>query len=503
MQVKKFEAKTMKEALQMVKFELGPDAVILAAKDNRNRFGLVGEGSVEITAAVSESTLHKKRFTESRMRDEDRTRFQQSTARSQKQVIEKMAERRINAAAQARAQVQQLAQEAAQQANVTGLAAAAAKASAAHAKASRPTTSVSYIDIEDDGPTETSYASKNGSVGGSSGGGVETYSASYNRSTVSSQARNATTARTPSHSSSEFSELKGEIQRLQEVIKGFQKMPQSFVPAHPGAEHGIGQDFAFMYQKLVEAGVSTEIATEILKAAQASIDPAHAKKRAAVDAWVAKRILDSTSLVQDPFKGRIHSFVGPSGAGKTSALIKFASHLVVHENKKVAIVSGDTSKVGAVDQMKIFCRILNIPFAMARSRNDWEWVLGQLSNVDYILFDSPGSQLRELDEIHALKAMLPPDVTGATTHLVISATSKDTDAFEMARRYRSVNVNDVIFTNLDQSVQHGVIYNFQLRNSLPLHSFGIGSRIPEDFEPATKERVLDLIFKLTKLRKEA
>ncbi len=499
MQVKKFEAKTMKEALQMVKLELGPDAVILAAKDNRNRFGLVGEGSVEITAAVSESTLHKKRFTESRMRGEDVTRFQQSTARSQKQVIEKMAERRINAAAQARAQVQQLAQEAAQKANVTGLANAAAQASAAHAKATRPTTSRSYIDIEDDGPSENSYGRGGGNYGGGNGGGLDTYSASSN----TTQARNATSARAPSHSSSEFSELKGEIQRLQEVIKGFQKMPQSFIPAHPGAEHGIGQDFAFMYQKLVEAGVSQEIATEILKAAQASIDPAHAKKRAAVDAWVAKRILDSTQLVQDPFKGRIHSFVGPSGAGKTSALIKFASHLVVNENKKVAIVSGDTSKVGAVDQMKIFCRILNIPFAMARSRTDWEWVLSQLSNVDYILFDSPGSQLRELDEIHALKQMLPPDVTGSTTHLVISATSKDTDAFEMARRYRSVNVNDVIFTNLDQSVQHGVIYNFQLKNSLPLHSFGIGSRIPEDFEPATKERVLDLIFKLTKLRKEA
>lgn len=500
MQVKKFEAKTMKEALQMVKLELGPDAVILAAKDNRNRFGLVGEGSVEITAAVSESTLHKKRFTESRMREEDRTRFQQSTARSQKQVIEKMAERRINAAAQARAQVQQLAQEAAQQANITGLAAAAAKASAAHAKASRPTTAVSYIDIEDDQPMENVYGRSGGNYsGGNGGGGLDTYSASPS----TAQARNATTARTPSHSSSEFSELKGEIQRLQEVIKGFQKMPQSFAPAHPGAEHGVGEDFAFMFQKLVEAGISTEVATELLKSAQASIEPVHAKKRAAIDAWVARRILETTQLVTDPFKGRIHSFVGPSGAGKTSALIKFASHLVVNEGKKVAVVSGDTTKVGAVDQMKIFCRILNIPFAMARSRNDWEWVLGQLSNVDYILFDSPGLQLREIDEIHALKAMLPPEVAGGTTHLVLSATSKDTDAFEMARRYRSVNVNDVIFTNLDQSVQHGVIYNFQLKNSLPLHSFGIGPRIPEDFEPATKERVLDLIFKLTKLRKEA
>jgi flagellar biosynthesis protein FlhF len=490
MRVKKFEAKTMKEALQMVKLELGPDAVILAAKDNRNRFGLVGEGSVEITAAVSESTLHKKRFAESRLRDEDRERFQSSTARSQKQVIEKMAERRLQAAAHARAQVQQLAQEAAQQANSLNSLGTQSARPGMQSKSSRPITSVSYIDIEDDSPQEN-YGRGNNS------GGLDLYT-----SQAPAQRReNSRTNRAAG--TEELTELKGEIQRLQEVIRGFQKMPQSFIPSYPGAEHGVGADFAFMYQKLVEAGILPEVATEILKAAQASIDPIHAKKRTAVDAWVARRILDSTQLVSDPFKGRIHAFVGPSGAGKTASVIKFASHLVVNENKKVAIITGDTQKVGAVDQMKIFCRILNVPFAMVRNRNDWEWVLTQLSNVDYILFDSPGLQLREIDEIHKLKAMLPPELLAPTTHLVLSATSKDSDASEMARRYRAANVNDVIFTNLDQSVQHGVIYNFQLKNSLPLHSFGIGPRIPEDFEPATKERVLDLIFKLTKLRKES
>ncbi|WP_374021172.1 hypothetical protein [Bdellovibrio bacteriovorus] len=60
MQVKKFEARTMKEALEMVKTQLGPDAIILSARDNNKSFGLVGEGSVEITAAVSEETLQKK-----------------------------------------------------------------------------------------------------------------------------------------------------------------------------------------------------------------------------------------------------------------------------------------------------------------------------------------------------------------------------------------------------------------------------------------------------------
>jgi flagellar biosynthesis protein FlhF len=84
----------------------------------------------------------------------------------------------------------------------------------------------------------------------------------------------------------------------------------------------------------------------------------------------------------------------------------------------------------------------------------------------------------------------------------VSATSKDGDAFDTARRYKVTDYHDLIFTNLDQSVQHGIVYNLHKKTGKPLHSFGIGSRIPEDFEPATKERVLDLIFRLTKLKRE-
>ena len=78
MQVRKFEARTMKDALEMVKKQLGPDAIILAAKDNSNKYGLVGESSFEITAAVSDETLHKKKLVESRMGDNDKQQFQNS-----------------------------------------------------------------------------------------------------------------------------------------------------------------------------------------------------------------------------------------------------------------------------------------------------------------------------------------------------------------------------------------------------------------------------------------
>src|SRR5438067_5576356 len=88
MQVKKFEAKTMKEALQMVKQELGPEAIILSAKDNKKSFGLAGKGSIEVTAAISEKSLQNKQYAESHLPEQSRERYRANSAKNQRNFIE-------------------------------------------------------------------------------------------------------------------------------------------------------------------------------------------------------------------------------------------------------------------------------------------------------------------------------------------------------------------------------------------------------------------------------
>jgi flagellar biosynthesis protein FlhF len=551
MRVKKFEAKNMRDALQMVKHELGPDAVILSARDNRKSFGIGGQASVEITAAVSDSTLQKKRFVESRMTTVDRERFNGSDARTQREFINSMVERRT-------------------------------RQNAEEERPRRPITSVSYIDIPDEGeqnprrsaaldkaagrnvrelledfeqdfeeetlqrrpvrssaPAPSRQALRQPPLKASAQKPlsrplqkeeVPEEAASENALTrIRSAAREAWQAGifttdeprpkaqengsgagglemvasgVPAKQDAELATLKGEIDRLQKMLEGFQKVPQSFVTMHPGADFAIPFELSFMFQKLTDAGVTVDHAVEMLQQAAKEIDPVQMKKRPIVDAWVARQFLTHIQTVSSPFQGRLHLFVGGAGSGKTSTLVKLASQLVVKEKKKIAILTTDAYKVGAVDQLKIYCQILNVPFAVIRSRKDWEWVLGQLQNVDHVLVDFPGFQMRDLDEIHLLKSLLPPPEAQAHAHFCISATAKDGDAYEIARRYKVADYADLIFTNLDQSVQHGIIYNLHKKTGKPLHSFGTGNRIPEDFEVATKERVLDLIFKLTKLRRE-
>jgi flagellar biosynthesis protein FlhF len=546
MRVKKFEAKSMKEALQMVKTELGPDAVILAARDNRKSFGLAGETSVEVTAAVSENTLHKKKFVESRLRENDRERFQKSPARLQRQIIDQMTSERLQ---QKQAQTERRAitrlnyidihdDEPENASRPAGAQRAATHASGAPPPAGQAgkkrgtavrgvngrnvrevttdfgTEEIAMAAEEEPQLAERAKARIRSAVREAWRAGIPTADDEQARERERRQARERAPATAaplvhrpavaPSNNEErevEIVNLRNEISRLQSLIEGFQKVPQAFVGAHPGADYGIGYDLSFNFQKLLEAGISTENAVEILTRAQAEMDPMQIKKRPLVDAFVARWFLNAIQVVRQPYAGRVHCFVGGSGSGKTSTLVKVASHLVVKEKKKVAVLTTDSFKVGAADQLKIYCQILNVPFAIVRNVKEWEWVLSQLAHIDHILVDFPGLQLRDLDEIQLLKSLLPPASTQATSHIVVSATSKDGDALELARRYKVADFADVIFTNLDQSVQHGIIYNFQKKTGKPLHSFGTGTQLPEDFELATKERVLDLMFRLTRIRK--
>lgn len=525
MRVKKFEAKSMKDALRMVKAELGPEAVILGARENKRSFGIAGETSFEVTAAVSETTLQKKRFVESRLKEDDKEKFRSADARAQRRMIEKMVEKRTQAQA-----------------------AAARQPTESTEWRPRPITKISYIDIPDESPASTAkaYAPRPSSTSLRSSAsatpkqkpvaqkatvnvdGIEKSravlpsGASDVRGKIRNLAREAFEAgglmevasakpTTANHSTAsvtaassgvqEIESLKNEIHRLQGLLEGFQKVPQSFQgAAHPGAEFGLSFDFSRCFQKLVEAGVAADLAGEILTRASQEIDPFNAKKPAIVEAWVAKWLLHNISVCARPLAGKVHVFVGPMGGGKTSQLVKTAAQLVIREKKKVAIVSTDTSKVGAIDQLKIYCQILNVPFAIVRDRSDWAWLESQLGAIDHVLVDCPGLGLRDMDEIQKMRSLMPP-TEGASVHLCLSSSMKETDALEVVRRFRVVQPTDLVFTSLDLSVQHGVIATVQLRSGLPIHSFGIGARVPEDFEFATKERVLDLLFKLSSLKR--
>lgn len=463
MQVRKFEARSMKEALEMVKSQMGPDAVILAVKDMSKKFGLVGQGSVEITAAASEFTMQKKKFIESRLSDEKKDALNKIPAKHQKAIIDKYVNKHLE-----------------RNSNEETSSSTRSNVSVARGPGYTTNRPRRYIDIDDEENTPTMEL------------------APQVRKELMPQVRNEHVSVAPE--SKEVRALKAEIEELRKIVADFQKIPQSLVSGssggYPGGEYGLVFDVSYLYQKLVDVGIDARIAAEILTIAQDSIPALKIKNQALVEAWVARFILGQTKTVSSPTQGKVHCFIGPSGSGKTTHLIKLASHIAVKEKRKVAVITTDTAKVGAVDQMKIYAQILNVPFAVVRQQRDWQQMFSYFETVDTVLVDFAGLSMRNQTEMEMVRSLLPPAYMQARIHLVLSALTKDSDLLEFGRRYSVLGYQDAIFTSIDESVQHGVIYNFMDRFDVPLHSFGTGSRIPEDFEFASKERVLDLLMRI-------
>jgi flagellar biosynthesis protein FlhF len=289
-------------------------------------------------------------------------------------------------------------------------------------------------------------------------------------------------------------ELRSEIDDLKQFFTSIRDIPQTVVPGHPGSEQGLRYELSHFYERLLATGIDKNLVVSILKQVQDLLPNQNSNNPSMIQGLIAKTLARKVLIKKPGHDFKLEVFIGAGGHGKTSSLIKRAATLCLSEHKRVAILSTDTKKLGADEQLKIYSQILNIPFMPIHSSTEWNLISDEISNFDHILIDTPGVRFRSNDEIQELKRLLPPSFLSPTTHLVISATSKDQDAIEIGKRFASVGFDDIIFTALDESLQHGVLINFQNFIDKPFHSFGIGPKIPEDFEPATIERVIDLLL---------
>lgn len=515
MQVKKFEAKSMKEALELVKIHLGPEAIILSAKDTHKGFGLLGEKSVEVTAAVSEETLRKKKMAESKLREELRERYQQIPASKQKAFINKVYQNRQD---ERREMAMAGAGGAESVTERTRMRNAIPSGPPMPAEERAQFKGLRYADIGDENEPAAPQPSGRGRERVRRAAAEAARAASQSifqeprkrHPTImeTREQRANIPAPTPAPApmapirNSEVAALESQVKELKAIVDRFQNVPQFPLNTHPGAEQGLPYELSNIYQKLSNQGLQPGYVANMLKTAQKEMDAETIRRPAMVDAWAVKHMLNAVEVSPNPLQGRYHVFMGSAGQGKTASLVKFASHLVLKERHTIAIISLDTFKVGAAEQLRIFAQILNVPYAIVRGPEEWKVAEQKLSRVQHILVDAPGMSMQSMEEAEWLKRILPPPEYNRTLHYVQSATAREEDALDMASRYQMIGIHDVIFTKLDETTRHGMLVNFQHALGAPIHSFGTGTRIPEDFELASKERIVDFIFKLSRFTRE-
>ncbi len=175
------------------------------------------------------------------------------------------------------------------------------------------------------------------------------------------------------------------------------------------------------------------------------------------------------------------AFVGPAGSGKTTMLMKLATHPQYFGKRQVGIITCDSRRLAAIEQIRTFARLSGISLEVVYNAEQMSAARGRLSSMEVILVDTPGCNPKDeksLERLHEL--MEKADCN--EIHLVISATTRDRGLLLTCERYRAIPYSHLIFTHTDETTQYGAIANVVRQVSKPISFIGSGPTIPEDME---------------------
>ena len=191
---------------------------------------------------------------------------------------------------------------------------------------------------------------------------------------------------------------------------------------------------------------------------------------------------------------KVVSFIGPTGVGKTTTMAKIAAHFAVDKNKNVGLITADTYRIAAVEQLQTYSEIIDIPFAVCYSSSKLEeMIAGQFRNCDLILIDTPGSSWKDESQLGRLKDFADHSLIDEV-HLLLSLNTKSSDLRSIVSKFSVLKPDRALLTKLDETSSYGDIINIKANYDLPLSYLTCGQDVPEDLDTAGADEIFSYLF---------
>ncbi len=187
------------------------------------------------------------------------------------------------------------------------------------------------------------------------------------------------------------------------------------------------------------------------------------------------------------------AFIGPTGVGKTTTLAKLAARYALGEKMRVGLITTDTYRIAAVEQLKVYGKIMGIPVEVVSDGAAFRKAVQKFSDREAVLIDTPGRSQRDGSHILKLKGIIRD--APVETHLLLSPTASRENMLDAAERFGIMNYSSIIFTKLDECTRFGPIYDVVDQVGKPVSFMTNGQNVPQDIEIAEPGRIARLIVR--------
>lgn len=268
------------------------------------------------------------------------------------------------------------------------------------------------------------------------------------------------------------------------------------VPENTGRENTANfKSLKLIYNKLIENEVDEKYANAIINDIESSL-----KKESNLDSILAsvyQKIilkLGEPEGIENNGRRKVVFFVGPTGVGKTTTIAKLASDVKIRQNCKVAMITADTYRIAAVEQLNTYANILDVPVSVIYSPSEITEALEDLSDYEMIFIDTAGRSHKNEEQRRELMEMIDNvrnsfEDTEVLVFLVLSVTTKYRDIISICDAYKGLSGYRLLFTKIDETNSLGNILNIKLYTQEPLSYMTYGQNVPDDIERADVQKL--------------
>jgi flagellar biosynthesis protein FlhF len=286
-------------------------------------------------------------------------------------------------------------------------------------------------------------------------------------------------------------EVQGQLSDLQGMVRELCRQSRD------EAAHDLPESLFHLFTDLIEADLSEEVAREWVERIRSDASDAELADAVLLKARIARMIEAEIAIggpiTVTPGQRRLVALVGPTGVGKTTTIAKLAAHYRLKEKHNVGLITVDTYRIAAVEQLRTYADIIDLPMQVVSTPREMRDAVRRLDGLDLILMDTAGRSPRDEIKLQELKAFL--NEAGADeVFLVLSSVAGSRTLEQTAQRFAAVGTSGLVVTKLDEATGLGNLLPLLRTSGLPLSYLTNGQNVPDDIETADAGRLARLVL---------